>query len=216
MAPGIVSPVPGNVSSPFYSNRPGNSRQVSAMSAMFDSDSISNAGMSRGTSRRETMVPRTFYTGGSSKLSNVIQGLQHQSGRELDSGATSILFNTDYLSIRDWISAERMSHLPAEGSSYDKVLAWAQLFAERLHSFDGAIRQFEGGSLLAARLAFGYCAMLLQVCSYFFYTSILSMLMFIIAGKRECPGSDGFLRIFLQHIVHPRESAGANRALHRV
>ncbi|KAJ6094471.1 hypothetical protein N7467_001984 [Penicillium canescens] len=163
MAPGITSPVPGNVSSPFYTTLPGNSRQVSAMSGMFDSDSISNTGLSRGASRRESMMPRTFYTAGSSKLSSVIQGLQHQSGRDLDPRVSSLLFNTDYLSIRDWIAAERMSHLPAEGSSYDKVLAWAQLFAERLNSFDAAIRQFEGGSLLAARLAFGYCAMLLQL-----------------------------------------------------
>jgi hypothetical protein len=176
MAPGITSPVPGNVSSPFYTTLPGISRQVSAMSGMFDSDSISNTGLSRGTSRRESMMPRTFYTAGSSKLSSVIQGLQHQSGRELDPGVSSLLFNTDYLSIRDWIAAERMSHLPAEGSSYDKVLAWAQLFAERLNSFDGAIRQFEGGSLLAARLAFGYCAMLLQVCSYNSYVPTSPML----------------------------------------
>jgi hypothetical protein len=58
-----------------------------------------------------------------------------------------------------------MSHLPPEGSSYDKVLAWAQLFVERLHSFDVAIGRFEGNSWLAAQLSYGYCAMLLEVCA---------------------------------------------------
>lgn len=57
-----------------------------------------------------------------------------------------------------------MSQLPPEGSSYDKVLAWAQLFVERLNSFDMAIEEFAGDSYLAAQLAYGYCALLLQVC----------------------------------------------------
>jgi hypothetical protein len=56
-----------------------------------------------------------------------------------------------------------MSKLPPEGSSYDKVLAWAQLFVERLHSFDLAIENFAGDSYLAAQLAYGYCAILLEV-----------------------------------------------------
>lgn len=166
MAPGILAPVPGNLTSPFYSNRPGSSRQVSAMSSMLDNDSHSNGGLSRsGTSRRESFMPRKFHSAGSSKLSGVVQGLQRQSGAELGANVSSTLCNTDHAAILDWIATERMSHLPPEGSSYDKVLAWAQLFVERLHSFDLAIRDFEGGSWLAAQLSYGYCAMLLEVCT---------------------------------------------------
>ncbi|KAF4763603.1 hypothetical protein HAV15_000669 [Penicillium sp. str.  len=164
MAPGILAPVPGNLTSPFYSNRPGSSRQVSAMSSMLDNDSHSNGGLSRsGTSRRESFMPRKFHSAGSSKLSGVVQGLQRQSGAELGANVSSTLCNTDHAAILDWIATERMSHLPPEGSSYDKVLAWAQLFVERLHSFDLAIRDFEGGSWLAAQLSYGYCAMLLEL-----------------------------------------------------
>jgi hypothetical protein len=135
------------------------------MSAVFDSDSHSNGGVSRsGNSRRESFMPKKFATAGSSKLSGVIQGLQRQSGAELGVNSDSTLFNTDHASILEWIANQRMSHLPPEGSSYDKVLAWAQLFVERLHSFDVAIRDFEGGSWLAAKLSYGYCAMLLEVC----------------------------------------------------
>ncbi|CAG7920909.1 unnamed protein product [Penicillium olsonii] len=164
MAPGIMSPVPGNLSSPLYSKFPGSSRKVSTMSA-FDSDSLSNSGISRpSNSRRESsFVSKKFTSVGSSKLSGVIQALQRQSGAELGVNTHSTLFNTDHATILEWIATERMSHLPPEGSSYDKVLAWAQLFVERLHSFDVAIRDFEGSSWLAAQLSYGYCAMLLEL-----------------------------------------------------
>jgi hypothetical protein len=159
MAPGIIAPVPGNITSPFYSKLPGNSRQVSGMSSKFDNDNHSNSGMSR------SMMPRKFHSAVSAKLSSVVQGLRHQSGAELGVNASSTLFNTNHATILEWIATERMSHLPPEGSSYDKVLAWAQLFVERLHSFDEAIGNFEGNSWLAAQLSYGYCAMLLEVCT---------------------------------------------------
>lgn len=100
MAPGITSPVPGNLSSSFYSKLPGKSSQVSAMSGFFDSDSISNNGLSRsGTARRESEMPLNLYATGSSKLSNVIQSLHQQGGDELRQGTSSVLFTTDYFSI---------------------------------------------------------------------------------------------------------------------
>lgn len=136
------------------------------MSNTVDNDTHSNGGLSRsGTARGEPSMSRKFHSAGSSKLSGVVQGLQRQSGAELGANVSSMLCNTDHTTILEWIATERMSHLPPEGSSYDKVLAWAQLFVERLHSFDLAIRDFEGNSWLAAQLSYGYCAMLLQVCT---------------------------------------------------
>ncbi|CAG8285171.1 unnamed protein product [Penicillium salamii] len=167
MAPGIMSPVPGNITSPLSSKFPGGSRKVSSMStmSMFDSDTLSNGGMSRpSNSRRESsFFTKKFSAAGSSKLTGVIQNLQRDSGAELGSNAHSILFNTNHSDILNWIANKRMNDVPAEGSSYDKVLAWAQLFVERLHSFDVAIRDFEGSSLFAAQLSYGYCLMLLQL-----------------------------------------------------
>jgi hypothetical protein len=107
-----------------------------------------------------------FGSAGSSKLSGVLQAVERKSGAELGGNANHILFNTEHATILDWIATERMSHLPPEGSSYDKVLSWAQLFIERLHSFDVAIRDFEGRSWLAAQMSYGFCYMLLEVCIY--------------------------------------------------
>lgn len=56
-----------------------------------------------------------------------------------------------------------MSLVPAEGSTYDKVLAWAQLFVERIHSFTEAMEPFAGDSFMAADLAYSYCDMLFEV-----------------------------------------------------
>lgn len=160
MAPGITSPIPGNLNSSFYSSSPGNSRQVSSISAVFESDSISQNGRH---SRRESFMPRKANGFGNSNITSVVQSLHRRSGDELGTSASSALLNTSYHSIIDWIRAERMSHLPPEGSSYDKVLGWAQLFVERLNSFDSAIHDFAGDSYLAAQLSYGYCAMLLEL-----------------------------------------------------
>ncbi|ODM18730.1 hypothetical protein SI65_05347 [Aspergillus cristatus] len=54
-----------------------------------------------------------------------------------------------------------MRKLPAEGSSYDKVLVRARLFVERLHSFDLAVESFAGDNHMAAQLAYVHCASLL-------------------------------------------------------
>lgn len=150
---------------------------MSTMS-MFDSDTLSNGGMSRpSNSRRESsFFTKKFSAAGSSKLTGVIQNLQRDSGAELGSNAHSILFNTNHSDILNWIANKRMNDVPAEGSSYDKVLAWAQLFVERLHSFDVAIRDFEGSSLFAAQLSYGYCLMLLQVCDSFPVCRITSLI----------------------------------------
>ncbi|KAJ5570216.1 uncharacterized protein N7459_009646 [Penicillium hispanicum] len=160
MAPGIASPVPGNLSSSFYASSPGNSRQVSSVSAMFDNDSISNNGRS---SRRESFMPRKINGAGNSNITSVVQSLYSRSGDELGASASSKLMNSTHASLLDWIRHQRMSHLPPEGSSYDKVLAWAQLFVERLHSFDLAIAEFAGDSYLATQLSYGYCGMLLEL-----------------------------------------------------
>lgn len=111
---------------------------------------------SRYGSRKMSMVD-------TSNISNVVYSLKRRSSEELGSATSAKLLNATHDSLMDWISAQRMSHLPPEGSSHDKVLAWAQLFVERLHSFDMAIEDFAGDSYLATQLAYGYCAILLQV-----------------------------------------------------
>lgn len=160
MPPGIASPVPGNINSSFHTSLPGNSRQVSAFSAAFESDSASQHGRS---ALRESYMPRKVNGFGNSNITSVVQSLHRRSGDELGTSASSALLDTSYVSIIDWIRAERMSHLPPEGSSYDKVLAWAQLFVDRLHHFESAIQDFAGDSYLAAHLSYGYCAMLLEL-----------------------------------------------------
>ncbi|KAJ6043281.1 hypothetical protein N7460_004636 [Penicillium canescens] len=160
MRSNTVRPVPGNRSSAFYPGFPGKSRQLSAFSAAFDCDSISqNARSTQGGSD----FARKLSGMGSSNITSVVQSLYHRSGDELGNGVSSQLLNTSYHSIIEWIRSERMSHLPPEGSCYDKVLTWAQLFVDRLHSFDTGIQDFAGDSYLAAQLSYGYCSMLLEL-----------------------------------------------------
>ncbi|KAJ6028412.1 hypothetical protein N7540_003988 [Penicillium herquei] len=160
MAPGLtspISPIPGNLSSSFYSERPVGSRQVSTFSAYFDSDNISQNGRSV---RRES---RKVNGAGTSNLSSLVQSLYQRSDNELGSHASAKLSGVSYESLKEWIRIQRMSHLPPEGSSYDKVLAWAQLFIDRLHHFDSGISQFVGDSWLATQLSYGYCGLLLDL-----------------------------------------------------
>ncbi|KAF9883415.1 hypothetical protein FE257_003498 [Aspergillus nanangensis] len=155
MAPSTLSPVPSTVLGPFS---PG-SRQVSGF---FDSDKISNAGMSNSFMSRR-VSSRKFNRVETTHISSVVSFLKSRSGDELGHATTAQFANASHDSLLDWIRSQRMSLLPAEGSDYDKVLAWAQLFVERLNSFDLAIEDFAGDSYLATQLAYGYCAMLLEV-----------------------------------------------------
>ncbi|KAL2824352.1 hypothetical protein BDW59DRAFT_162455 [Aspergillus cavernicola] len=99
----------------------------------------------------------------SMNISSLVNSLQRRSGEELGTTISSKLLTPTHAAILDRIRFERMSQLPPEGSDYDKVLAWAQLFVERLHSFDSEIERFAADSYLAAQLAYGYCAMLLEL-----------------------------------------------------
>ncbi|KAJ5717647.1 hypothetical protein N7488_003293 [Penicillium malachiteum] len=154
---GLMSPVPGNMSSSFYSERPVGSRQVSSFSAYFDSDNISQNGRSV---RRES---RKMNGAGTSNLSSLVQSLYQRSDNELGSDVSAKLSGVSYESLKEWIRIQRMSHLPPEGSSYDKVLAWAQLFIDRMHHFDQGINQFVGDSWLATHMSYGFCGLLLDL-----------------------------------------------------
>ncbi|KAJ5833009.1 NACHT domain protein [Penicillium riverlandense] len=122
---------------------PGNSRQVSSISAIFDSDSISN---SDHHSRRESYMRKKANGVGYSNITSVVQSLHRRSGDELGTTASSKLLDISHASLIEWI-----------------LLGWAQLFVERLNSFDSAIHDFAGDSYLAAQLSYGYCAMLLEL-----------------------------------------------------
>jgi hypothetical protein len=160
MAPGLqvgapshpLSPTPGTLGL-------GHWKRVSG--GMMDFDSFSNGGPRSVASRRASR--KTVAGNESSAISNVVYSLKRRSGDELGATTSSKLLNSTHATLLDWIRHQRMSKLPPEGSSYDKVLAWAQLFVERLHSFDLAIENFAGDSYLAAQLAYGYCAILLEV-----------------------------------------------------
>ncbi|RMZ83471.1 hypothetical protein DV737_g1596, partial [Chaetothyriales sp. CBS 132003] len=70
---------------------------------------------------------------------------------------------SSYTRLIEKISQERLQTLPTEGSAWDKVLAWAQSFAEKFNEFDLAIEEFTGGNYDGAEIAFGYCALLLDL-----------------------------------------------------
>jgi hypothetical protein len=157
MAPSLQVESPLNPLSP---GPGGHWRRISG--GPHDFDSVSNGAARSVVSRRFSR--KTAGAGESSNISNVVYSLKRRSGDELGVTTSSKLMNANNATLLDWIRHQRMSKIPPEGSSYDKVLAWAQLFVERLHSFDLAIEHFAGDSYLAAQLAYGYCAILLEVC----------------------------------------------------
>ncbi|KAI9368154.1 hypothetical protein BJX61DRAFT_546814 [Aspergillus egyptiacus] len=91
-------------------------------------------------------------------LTDLVRALEPRNSNGM---ALSKLIGADHERLLEWIRSERMRKLPAEGSSYDKVLICARLFVERLHSFDGAIRHFAQESHMATQLAYIHCASLL-------------------------------------------------------
>jgi hypothetical protein len=148
----VTSPVPG-ASFAFGSRSPRKREST-----------VSNEEMSGTLFRQSTHVShRVQSTVETTNLSQVVYSLKRRGSEELGSDTSAKLFNATHDSIIEWIRTQRMQRLPPEGSSQDRVLAWAQLFVERLHSFDQAIAGFAGDSYLATQLAYGYCAILLEL-----------------------------------------------------
>lgn len=120
---------------------------------------MSNNGMSRSITSRRVSSRRLDPQ--ETEFSRKLSILQRETGDEL--GLT--LSGDLYERVLSWIQEERMTLVPPDGSNYDKVLGWAQLFVTRLRSFEEAIEGFTNVSGLAFQMAYGYCLRLLKVCS---------------------------------------------------
>lgn len=153
MAPSILSPVPSSFPSPLSPKVP---RRISGFA---ESDTLSNNGMSRSITSRRVSSRRLDPQ--ETEFSRRLSSLQRQTGDELGMAISG----DSYEMVLSWIHDERLSLMPPEGSSYDKVLGWAQLFVDRLRTFELAIEDFTNVSGLAFQMAYGYCLSLLKVCS---------------------------------------------------
>ncbi|KNG91392.1 NACHT domain protein [Aspergillus nomiae NRRL 13137] len=132
-------------------------------SSLYSNTSIraDNGVVSNSVFRRSTVSQSSIKSvGEKSMLADVVDTLARRSS---DAMISTKILETDYATVLEWIRSERMEKLPAEGSSYDKMLVWAALFVERLHSFSKAIEGFAGDSHLAAQLAYVHCASLLKL-----------------------------------------------------
>lgn len=129
-------------------------------SGMVVEQTIASTNMPAPGSRVYSSISSSMET---STISSLVYALKRRSDMELGSAMSAQIMGESHVSILDWIVVQRMTHLPAEGSNYDKVLAWTQLFVERLHSFEVSMEEFAGDSAMAARVAYGYCAILLKV-----------------------------------------------------
>lgn len=165
MAPGLVSPqLPS--AAPYSVSKSSSSSSHTAhhqQNGEYSSETVESRqrhlGLRKMGSRHSSMA-------NASSISSIVYSIKRRSSEELGSNISAQLLSATHESVLDWISAQRMSDLPPEGSSYDKVLAWAQLFVDRLHSFDHAVQEFAGDSYLAAQLAYGYCSLLLEVWKF--------------------------------------------------
>ncbi|KAI9372368.1 hypothetical protein BJX61DRAFT_552942 [Aspergillus egyptiacus] len=158
MAPSVVSPVAPNMDGILRTKGISDFRHASRV---HDGDTVMpgaplSVQSAQATSRKHTSM-------GTTNISSVVSSLQRRMGEEIGSNTCSKLLTATHATILDWIRSERINLLPPEGSDYDKVLTWAQLFVDRLHSFDLEIGQFAGDSFLATQLCYGYCSILLEL-----------------------------------------------------
>ncbi|SPO01633.1 related to NACHT domain protein [Cephalotrichum gorgonifer] len=159
MAPSVLTVPPSDPASHLPPG-PGVGSSQSHIRGVFppvDQDALFNNVTSNQSSRRKSSATDT------SGISTVVYNLKRRSSDDLGSETSAKLLTTTHDSILEWIRSQRMSQIPPEGSSYDKVLTWAQLFIERLHSFDVEIEGFAGDSSLATQLAYGYCYLMLEL-----------------------------------------------------
>lgn len=99
---------------------------------------------------------------GSAKMAETVSLLKSRCAEELGAAISNNIVSS-HTRLMEKISQERLRALPTEGSAWDKVLAWAQSFAEKFNDFDHAIEQFTGGNYDGAEIAFGYCILLLEL-----------------------------------------------------
>lgn len=67
----------------------------------------------------------------------------------------------DYL---QYISDERLIHMPRRGSDWDTVLSAAQFFGLQVYTFGGKIEKFVHGGHASTSTALASCQVLLEVC----------------------------------------------------
>jgi hypothetical protein len=95
-----------------------------------------------------------------------------QCKKELGAKAEGVLTGTMSMdSLLEFIAAERLRSMPHQGSKWDMVLKWAESLARKVDAFAHAISKFTDQSWEAARLIWGGCWLLLQVCVLGFETS---------------------------------------------
>ncbi|KAL8243906.1 hypothetical protein R6Q59_010164 [Mikania micrantha] len=139
-----------------------NGLQTSTSSFVRESDTMSSShyGSRRVSSRFQKSGNNA--SGGSAHMAETVTRLKRRCADELGAAmANSVL--SSYTNLVEWIHTERLRRLPTEGSAWDKVLAWAQSFAEKFNDFDLAIEDFTGGNYDGAEIAFGYCILLLEL-----------------------------------------------------
>jgi hypothetical protein len=63
------------------------------------------------------------------------------------------------------IEQERLTHMPHQGSKWDRVLKWAEFFALQVSAYERAVSPFVPDSKLASKLIWAASRVLLEVCS---------------------------------------------------
>jgi DNA gyrase/topoisomerase IV subunit B len=84
----------------------------------------------------------------------------------------------DIRSYLQYISEERLIHMPRRGSDWDRVLSTAQFFGLQITTFANKIETFVPGAHLSASAALASCQVLLEVC-LFIHPSNCPVLTFI-------------------------------------
>jgi hypothetical protein len=88
--------------------------------------------------------------------SKIIEHLAHVNDHYIDSITVE--------SFLEYIECERLTHMPHQGSRFDKVLKWAEFFALQITSYEKAVESFVPESRSASKLIQAACRILIEVC----------------------------------------------------
>ena len=139
--------------------RPENRHMANSTSSVTRSERQQNATSSTSVTRSGTQEI-TIVKETTSKVQLKLQTVRRELGSSVDDSFSRGISMEDFF---DYVAAERLRHLPARGSRWDKVLKWAELFACQVIGYHKSVASFVSHSHEASRLVWSSCRSLLQV-----------------------------------------------------
>jgi Cdc6-like AAA superfamily ATPase len=129
-------------------------------------DSIASSGALSGILATQASSTTQPVGIGGSKVGLVpesAESLRKRSRAAIGASVHQSISKVSYVDLLEWIRSERLTTVPHEGDSWDRVLIRALHFAEQLHKFEQSIQHFAIDSSEAAAIGYGHAQLLLEL-----------------------------------------------------